>query len=142
MTDSKLPAWFRVVAVLAVLWNLAGVAAYYTDVTMTEEALAALPDAERSLRASTPAWLVGTYATAVFAGLAAAITLLLKKKIAVALFGVSLAAVVVQMGYTFFGMNAAAVLGAAAMIFPGIIIVLGALLLWFAMASKQRGWLA
>lgn len=142
MTNSKPPAWFWIVAVIAVVWNVLGVGAYIADVTMSEEALMSLSEAERDLRAATPSWVTGAFAIAVFAGLAAAVTLLLKNKIAVALFGVSLAAVLVQMGYTFLGTDAAAVLGAAAMVFPGIIIVLGALFLWFSLASKRRGWLA
>lgn len=142
MTNLKPPAWFWIVAVIAVVWNVLGIGAYIADVTMSEEALMGLPEAERELRAATPGWVTGAFAIAVFAGLAAAIMLLLKRRLAVALFGLSLAAVLIQMGYTFIGTNAAAVLGVAGMVFPGIIIVLGALFLWFALASKRKGWLA
>ena len=141
MTDGKLPTWFWVVAGLAVLWNLMGVAAYYSDVTMTPEALAELPQAQQELRAATPGWVTGFYAIAVFGGLAAAIVLCLKRKLAIPLFAVSLVAVVIQMGYIFFGMGAAEILGASAMAFPAIIILLGGFQLWFSTHARNRDWI-
>jgi hypothetical protein len=141
MTNGKLPTWFWIIAILAVAWNLMGVAAYYSDVTMTPEALAALPQAQQDLRAASPGWVTGFYAIAVFGGLAAAIVLCLKRKLAIPLFAVSLVAVVIQMGYIFFGLNGAEALGAAAMTFPAIIIVLGAFQLWFSMHAKNREWI-
>lgn len=141
MSTNKLPTWFWVLAALAVVWNFLGVGAYFADVTMGEEAMQQMSAAERDLRDATPVFVTGAYAIAVFAGLAAAIALLLRRRLATPLFAVSLAAVVVQMGYLFLGMNAAAVLGNTAVIFPSIIILLGALLLWFSVAANKKGWL-
>jgi len=142
MTGEKLPTWFWVVAGLAVLWNLMGAASYYADVTMTPDALAALPQAQQDLRAASPAWVTGFYAIAVFGGLAAAIVLCLKRKLAIPLFAVSLVAVVIQMGYVFFGLDGLEILGVAAVTFPAVIIVLGALQLWFSIFARNRGWVS
>jgi len=142
MNNNKPPAWFWIVAALALAWNVMGIVAYITDVTMSGEALAALPDAERNLRASTPGFVTGAYAIAVFAGFGAAVALLLRRKLAIVLFGVSLAAVVLQMGYVFLVMHAAAVLGSESMTFPGIIILLGAFQLWVSMVSRRVGWVS
>lgn len=141
MTDGKLPTWFWVLAAAAVVWNIMGVGTYIADVTMTGEALEALPEAVRDFRNATPAWVTGAYAIAVFGGLAAALALTLRRKLAAPIFGVSLAAVVLQMGYLFIGMNAAAVLGSQAMILPAIIILISAFLLWFSISAKNKGWL-
>ena len=141
MNDEKLPTWFWVVAVLAVLWNIMGCAAYYMDVTMTPEMLAELPEADQALRAAIPAWITGLYAIAVFVGLAGAITLCLRKKLAIPLYIVSLVAVIVQMGYISFGVNTVEIRGAVSLVFPVVIILLGALQLWFSMHAKGRGWL-
>ena len=141
MTDTKIPTWFWVVAALAAIWNLIGVGAYLADVTMSEDAVAAMPDAQRALHEAMPSWVVGTYAIAVFSGLGAALALLLRRRIATALFALSFAAVVVQMGYIFVGMNAAATLGAGAAAMPITIILVGALLLWFSLAAGNRAWL-
>ena len=37
---ARVPGWFRVVGVLALLWNLFGLAMFYLSVTMTPEQLA------------------------------------------------------------------------------------------------------
>lgn len=141
MNMQKLPTWFWVLAALAAVWNLLGVGAYLADVTMSPEALQKLTEAERELRAATPALVTGAYAIAVFAGLLAAVALLLRRKSATALFAISLLAVILQMGYLFVLMNAGSVLGSGAIVFPLIIIVLGALLLWFSIAANNNGWL-
>ena len=141
MNDEKLPTWFWVVAVLAVIWNLMGAFAYYSDVTMSAEALAKLSQAQQDLRAAMPSWVTGLYAIAVFGGLAAAIALVLKKKLAIPLFAVSLVAVVAQMLYVSFGLNAVGLMGTSSLVFPIIIIVLGGLQLWFSMHAKGRDWI-
>lgn len=141
MNDGKLPTWFWVIAGIAVVWNFMGIAAYYSDVTLSPEALAELPQAQQDMRAATPGWLTGVYAIAVFAGFAAAISLVVKRIIAVPLFAVSLVAIVIQMSYVFFVMNAPEVLGAAATTLPIVLIVLGSLQLWFSVHAKGRDWL-
>lgn len=141
MQSSKLPTWFWVVTIIAVLWTLMGVASYIMDVTMSEETLAKMPEAQRTIYETRPSWVVGLYAIAVFSALIGAGALALRKKVAVPFFGVSLAAVVVQMGYVLFGMSVIATLGVGAAIFPAVIVVLGAFLLWFSMQAKSKGWL-
>jgi hypothetical protein len=138
----KLPVWFWVIAGIAVVWNLMGVYAYWMDATMTEEALSALPEAERNLRAATPAWVTGAYAIAVFCGLLGSVALAVRKNWAVPLFGVSFVAVVVQMGFVLFGMNAISILGASAAVFPVIIFLIAAFLAWFSMDAKKKGWIS
>lgn len=141
LQSAKLPVWFWVVTVIAVLWTLMGVASYVMDVTMSEETLAKMPEAQRAIYKTRPSWVVGLYAIAVFTALIGAAALALRKKLAVPFFGVSLAAVIVQFGYVLFGMSVVATLGASAAIFPAVIVVIGALLLWFSMQSASKGWL-
>jgi len=141
MSSPALPRWFWIIVIVAVIWNLIGVYAYISDVTMSPETLAKFPPAEQELINARPTWLIGAYAIAVFAGVIGAVLLALRKKAATPAFGVSLAAVVVQMGYVLFGMGAIAKLGATAAIFPGVIFVIAAGLLWFSMRSTNKGWL-
>lgn len=141
MQSSKPPAWFWIVTVLAVLWTLVGVASYVMDVTMSEETIAKMPEAQRAIYETRPSWVVGLYAIAVFTALTGAAALAFRKKLAVPFFGVSLAAVITQMGYVLFGMSVIATLGATAAIFPAVIVIIGAALLWFSMQAKSKGWL-
>ena len=62
------PKSFWIIAAIALVWNLMGVAAYLMQMTMSDEAIAALPEAQRALHESTPAWATGAYALAVPGG--------------------------------------------------------------------------
>ncbi len=138
----KVPAWFWVVASLALLWNLAGVAAFIGDITLSDEALAALPQVQRELRAATPLWVTAVYGLAVGTGLAGALALLLRSQWTVHFFAVSLAAVVVQMAYVLFVLGAVAALGPSVAVFPAVIILIAAALVWFSLKAWHWRWLA
>jgi hypothetical protein len=77
--NAKPPASFWMVVAAAVVWNLFGVMAYLAQVTMIEQAKAALPDAQQALYAAQPAWVTGAFAIAVFAGLGGSLLLAVRK---------------------------------------------------------------
>lgn len=141
MSKPSTPLWFKIAVGAAILWTLAGVFAYYSDVTMSAETLADMPEKQRALYETRPTWVVGAYAIAVFSALSGAVLLAFRKKLATPLFGLSLAAVIVQMGFVLFGMNAIATLGASAAIFPAVIVILGAAMLWLSLTGAKRGWI-
>jgi hypothetical protein len=139
---TKPPVWYWVVSGLALLWMLFGVVALVADFMTDEAALAQMSEAQQQLYAARPQWLFVVYAIAIFSGLAGAIGLLMGKAWAIPAFAISLAAVVIQFGYTFLVMDAIHVLGAAAALsFPIVIFVIGVALLWFAMRSQKAGWI-
>jgi hypothetical protein len=139
-TNHKLPTHFWIVAIAAVIWNVLGVIAYIMEVTMSEEAMAALPEARQALYAAQPAWVTGAFAIAVFAGLLGSIALALRKSLATPIFVVSLVAVVVQMFYAFVLSNMLDVMGASSAIMPSVIIVIAAALVWFSTRARAKGW--
>ena len=140
---NKPPTWYWVVSGFAVLWMLFGVMAWVMDLMTDEAGLATLSEAQRALYAARPQWLFVVYGVAIFSGLAGAIGLLLRKSWALMLFYLSLAAIVVQFGYTFLVMNAVQVIGAAAAIpFPLVIFLIGVALVWFARRAHKAGWIA
>ncbi|MFK7841638.1 MAG: hypothetical protein AB8B54_05175 [Sphingorhabdus sp.] len=98
---NKAPIWFWVFGVVALIWNALGLFAYFQQVTMSAEQFAALPEVQQDLLASQPVWVSAAFAIAVFAGLAASIALLVRKRIAVRLFLVSLLGVLVQVSSYF-----------------------------------------
>ena len=140
-TNLKPTALFWTVAIAAVIWNILGVMAYVMEVTMTEETLAALPEAQQALYAAQPAWVTGAFAIAVFAGLAGSIALLLRKRIATTIFAVSLVAVIVQMFYAFAMSDMLAVMGPGTAIMPILIIVFAIALVWFSASARGKGWI-
>lgn len=138
----KPPKWYWVVSIIALLWMLVGVAAWTADLLTDEAALANMSEAQRQLYAARPQWLFAVYAVAIFSGLVGAIGLLLRKRWAIVALAVSLAAIVVQFGYTFLALDAIRLLGAAAALpFPVVIFAIGAFLLWFARRGRGLGWI-
>jgi hypothetical protein len=138
---TAVPVYFWVVAVVALIWNLMGVMAYIDQVSMTPEILATMPEAERLLYENVPAWATGAFAIAVFGGALASILLLLKKKLAIILFIISLIGILVQMFYVFFISNSIEVFGPGEMIMPIMVIVIGIFLVWFSKSAKTKGWI-
>lgn len=87
---------FWAIGVIAILWNGLGVAAYFQQMMMSAEDFAALPELQQQLLSSQPFWVTAAFAVAVFAGFLASIMLLLRKRLAVRLFLLSLIAVIIQ----------------------------------------------
>ncbi len=141
LQSPKLPVWFWIVAGLALIWNLMGVTAYIQQMTISDEAVAALPAAEQALYTNYPAWAAGAFAIAVFGGAAGCVLLLLRKKLAMPVLGVSLAGIAVQMFHSFVIANSMAVYGPGATIMPAMIIAIGAALVWWSIGLKNKGWI-
>ena len=93
----KPPLWFWIVAVLAVLWNLVGLFMFYAELTLTPQAVAALPPEQQQIHAAMPSWVYVFFGIAVIAGTLGSLGLLSRKRWAVPLLLLSLLGVAVQM---------------------------------------------
>lgn len=134
---------FMIIAVLAIIWNLIGIYFWsYEHFMMTEEIKATLPAAQVEMMDVAPAWGMWVYAIAVFGGTLASILLALRKKIAVPLFLISLIAILVQMGYWIFGMDAVGKLGAEAIGMPLVVIAIAIFLYFYSKGAARNGWLS
>ncbi len=140
-SGTKAPKWFLLVAVLALLWNLLGCAAFVQQALMSPAAMAALPPAEQALLRSQPMWATIAYAVAVFGGAVGSLALLLRRRFALILLTASLIGVLVQMFHVFILSRAVEVYGAAALTLPAIVIVIAFALVWVARKGVRRGWL-
>ncbi len=138
----KPPTWFWIASGLALVWNLMGVLAYLTQVTMSPEAFQQLPEAERTLMESAPEWATGAFAVAVWGGALGCLLLLLKKKLATSVFIISFIGILVQMYHSFFIANSIEVYGPGGMIMPIMVILIGALLIMFSRKATANGWIA
>lgn len=136
------PKWFKPVAIVALLWNLLGCAAYLSDVMMTPEALAQLTPAQQAMYAARPAWAVAATAVAVWFGAAGSLGLIVRKRWAVALLVISLSGVIVQELALFVISDAGAQAGAVAYAMQGLVLVVALGLVWLARRAASQGWLA
>ena len=134
------PAWFRIVAVLAVLWNCVGVYFYLLHV-------GAVPGPEMSAEeqaamAMLPAWSTAAFAVGVFAGLLGSLGLLLAKSWSRLLLLLSLLALIALEGWFVFMTDAVATMGPSTYVMPALIVGIAILLVWVASTAAKRGWLS
>lgn len=140
--SSKPPGSFYLIGGVALLWNLVGVAAYVSQVTMTPEALSALPEAERMMYENVPSWATAAFAIAVNGGALGCLLLLLRKAIATPVLIVSLIGVLVQMYHSLFIANSIEVYGPGGAVMPISVVVIGAYLIWYSMDAKNKGYIS
>ena len=147
MSDSKqapevvaIPGWFKVVAILALIWNLLGVMAFVGQMLTTPEQIAELPLAEQNLYAATPIWATLAFAIAVFSGALGSLALLMKKAFCYQLFVLSFMGVVVQMFHAFFISDSYQVYGPGGMIMPIMVLVIALVLVRFAAKANNNNW--
>lgn len=140
MTNTNKPATsFWVIGVIALIWNLMGVAAYLGQAFMTDEMKAALPENQQALYENVPTWATAAFAIAVWGGLLACILLLMKKKLSKTVFIVSLIGILVQMVYNLFISGAMEVYGPGGMIMPLMVVIIGVFLVWYSKKCADDG---
>jgi hypothetical protein len=141
MTTNKPTTAYWIIAVIALLWNGMGVIEYLRIALMTPEALAALPEIERTFYENVPAWATSAFALAVWGGLLGSIFLLVKRKWAKAAFLISFAGIVVQLSHNYLVGNALDVYGPGGLVMPVMIVVIGVFLIWHTNKATDKGWL-
>lgn len=138
----KPPIWFWVVSVLFVIWNLFGVSNYLMAVTATTESLAKQnyePDQIEFLL-SMPALYAAAFAFAVWSGLLAAVLLILRRRLAVPVYFVSVGFVVLSFILDYTG-GTFRVLGNAYLGIMSFVTIMAVIEYMFARLSRRRGWL-
>lgn len=136
------PKWYLPVAILALLWNLLGCAAYLGDVMLTPDDIAKMSPAQQALYAARPAWAVAATAIAVWGGAAGCLGLVLRKRWALPLLLLSLAGVIVQDVALFVLSSAAAQAGTVAYVLQGLVLAIAIGLVLLARKAIARGWIA
>ncbi len=135
------PMWFKVVAVVGVLWNLLGCFAFFSDLNISAETLAKLPASQQALYATRPVWAIVATATAVFGGVLGCTGMLLGKKWAVVVLVLSLAGIAAQDFGLFVLADAASIVGKAAVIMQTIVFAIGIGLVLLCRKAQRHGWL-
>lgn len=128
-----------VIGIIFLAWNLTGDAAYLMQVTMNTDELAKTDPYTARIFTQMPAWVWAAYAVAVWGATIASILLLMRSRLAVPLYALSLAAIVAQFGYSFLGTDLLAVKGAGAAAFPLFIFIMGVVQFTYARIMARRG---
>ncbi|MEN1941872.1 hypothetical protein WCE41_12430 [Luteimonas sp. MJ246] len=137
----KTPTWFKIVAVLALLWNLLGCLAFFSDLRLSPEDIARLPEAQQALYAARPGWAVAATAIAVFGGALGSIGLLLRRSWAFPAFVLSLLGILMQDVGLFVLADGASLAGPVAVAMQAVVLAVGIGLVLLSRKGIARGWL-
>lgn len=139
--DSKRSPWHLwVIGILYVLWSAMGALDYVMTQTKNEAYVSKLTPEQIAYFYGFPAWVVAAWAIGVWGGVAGALLLLFRRRLAVWIFLASLLALVVTNIHNYFLSNGREIFGGAgAIIFTSIIFILALLLVLYARAMQKRG---
>lgn len=142
MTDDTrqgaVPGWLLPVAVAALLFEAYGVYSYLIHVTTDP---AGLPLDQRDLVLAMPRWMNAAFAIAVWAGLAGALLLIMRRRLAVPLLLLSLVAALVQFGAMLVVPDLRNLIGSDDLLVP-FLILLACYGIWhLAWHARRSGWL-
>ena len=139
---NKAPRWFTVVAVVALLWNLAGLFAIFANLSLSAEQIAGLPTDQQALHSARPGWSVAGSALAVIAGSAGCIFLLMRRRWALWAFYASLVGIVLQDIGLFVIAAAVQSPGTAVAVMQAVVLLIAIALLLLARKAVAQSWLA
>ena len=143
MTDEQQAApgtAFWIIGAVALLWNLLGLYAYYSNVTATPDDLK-LQFNPQQIEAilATPAWATSATAIAVTAGVIGSVLLLFRNGLCVPFYALSVVGLVVQDIYVFGMTDAVETFGTTPVVMQSVVVVFAVFLVWYAQRQKQRG---
>jgi hypothetical protein len=139
--DTPMTHWL--VAGAGLIWNLFGFMVYLMTVRATPEQMAQqYSAAEIAFMDAIPVWATSANAIAVTAGVLACVLLLLRKSLALPLFLVSLAALLVQDLYSFVLEDVVSIFGILPAYIQGTVLVIAIALIFYTHGAKSRGLLS
>jgi hypothetical protein len=140
-TQSTVPTWFWIAAILALLFECLGCYFYLAEVTMTDLEIAALPIDQGAMLAARPVIYYAAFAVAVWVGLVGSVLLLIRRKLAEPLLLVSLVAVAAQFGIALLVPAMSEVTPDSAYTLPIAIFVICYGIYMLARRARKQGWL-
>ena len=132
---------FWVISIIALLWYLMDMSAFFIRISISDETLLAMSENRRQQIQNIPLWVNFVFAFEVFGGTFGSVGLLLRKKWALALFVISLLGVLAQTTYLYFLSNSIALMGWMVIVMPLVAIVISFGLIVHAKSSASKGWL-
>lgn len=131
-------SWFMVAAVAALLFMALGCVSYVMHVFADPSTM---PLDQRAAYAAEPAWVTGAYAVAVWVGLAGAILLVLRRRLAEPALLLSLVATLVWLAGLVLVRDLRENMSANDLLVAIVVTALTWTIYWFARHSRMRGWL-
>ncbi len=139
-SGKRTPWHLWVVGIVALLWNAMGAMDYVMTQTRNEQYMGQFTPELLEYFYGFPAWVVAAWAIAVWGGVLGAILLLLRNRLAVPVFLVSLLAMVLTTIYQYVLSNGLEVVGDPfSLAFTAVIFLIAVALFFYARAMQKRG---
>jgi hypothetical protein len=129
-----------VVGVLALLWNSVGAFDYVMTETRNPSYMSSFTGEQLAYFYGLPKWIIATWALGVWGGVLGSVLLLLRRRLAVTVFGVSLAGTAITFLYNYVLTDGLRIMGGApALAFSAVIILIAIALLLYSrrLAARQ-----
>jgi len=139
--NDKPTTTFWIIGGAALVWNLIGLVAYISSVTISPEAMAKMTMEQQAFYSETPTWATAAFALAVNAGELGSLFLLLRKAWAVPMFVLSLVAIIAQNIDAFILRDAYSLSGINGVILPALIFAVAVGLVIYSRGVKEQRWL-
>lgn len=137
---AKAPWHFWLISVVAVFWNAMGALDYFMTKTRNEGYMSQFTPEQLEFFYSFPAWVVATWAIAVWGALFASVLLLLRRSLAVQLFLASFICMLITMFHNYGLSNGFDVVGDTfSLVFTGVIFVIALFLFLYARGMDNKG---
>jgi hypothetical protein len=134
------PLHLWIVGALSLLWNAVGAFDYLMTQTRNQAYMSQFTPQQLEYFYGFPAWVDGAWAIAVWGSVLGSVLLLLRRRQAVPVFVVSLAAMVVTTVHNYVLSDGLEVMGGAGpVVFSAVIFVVGVLLVVYSRAMARRG---
>lgn len=143
-SDAKQTPWHLwVISGIALLWNAMGAFDYVMTQTGNEAYMSSFTPEQLAFFYGFPPWVVAAWAIAVWGGVLGALLLLLRRRLAVGVFLISLVAMVITTFHNYFLSNGMEVSGDAfSLIFTAAIFLIALALFLYARAMHKRNLLS
>ena len=136
------PRHLWVIGIVTLLWNAMGAFDYLMTQTQNESYMGQLTPEQIEFFYGFPSWVVAFWAIAVWGGVLGSILLLLRRRLAVSVFMVSFASMLITAIQNYVFSNALEVTGMFGLIFSAVIFLVALGLVLYSRAMRERGVLA
>lgn len=143
VTKVKPPAWFWIIAVVLIVWEVMGCFACMMQIRLGAAAMGPVDDWSLKYYDALPIWYNWVYVVATFGALLGGVALLLRDSRASAIYWISFIAIIIMFGYAFAVTDLVTHKGLMQVLpFPIFIGLVGAFSIWFSRLAQKRGWIA
>lgn len=136
---SRAPVHLWIVGVLALVWNAFGAFDYLATQLRYEPYMSQFPQEQLDYFYGFPAWAVAAWAFGIWGAFFGSVALLLRKRWAVWLFGLSLLGMAVTTIYNFVLSEGLEIMGTVGAIFTAVIWIVAIFLFLYARALAKKG---